>query len=72
VLDVGCGSGATTLAAAATAERAVGVDLSQPLVELARRRARAAKIANTEFVIAEHRLTTSPPARSMFSSASLA
>ena len=26
VLDVGCGSGATTLAAAATAERAVGVD----------------------------------------------
>ena len=53
VLDVGCGSGATTLAAAATAERAVGVDLSQPLVELARRRARAAKIANAEFVIAD-------------------
>jgi ubiquinone/menaquinone biosynthesis C-methylase UbiE len=53
VLDVGCGSGATTLAAAATAERAVGVDLSQPLVELARRRARAAKITNAEFVIAD-------------------
>jgi SAM-dependent methyltransferase len=53
VLDVGCGSGATTLAAAATAERAVGVDLSRPLVELARRRARAAKIANAEFVIAD-------------------
>ena len=33
--------------------RAVGVDLSRPLVELARRRARAAKIANTEFVIAD-------------------
>src|SRR6059036_2470951 len=30
VLDVGCGSGATTLAAAASAERVVGVDLSQP------------------------------------------
>jgi ubiquinone/menaquinone biosynthesis C-methylase UbiE len=53
VLDAGCGSGATTLAAAATAERAVGVDLSRPLVELARRRAQAAKIANTEFVIAD-------------------
>jgi SAM-dependent methyltransferase len=53
VLDVGCGSGATTLAAAATAERAVGVDLSRPLVELARRRARAAKVANAEFVIAD-------------------
>jgi SAM-dependent methyltransferase len=53
VLDVGCGSGATTLAAAATAERAVGVDLSQPLVELARRRARAARITNAEFVIAD-------------------
>ena len=47
------GRGATTLATAATAERAVGVDLSRPLVELARRRAQAAKIANTEFVIAD-------------------
>jgi ubiquinone/menaquinone biosynthesis C-methylase UbiE len=53
VLDVGCGSGATTLAAAATAERAVGVDLSEPLVELARRRARDARIANAEFVTAD-------------------
>ena len=53
VLDVGCGAGATTLAAAASAERAVGVDLSQPLVELARRRAQAATIANAEFVIAD-------------------
>src|SRR5437016_7546574 len=53
VLDVGCGSGATTLAAAATAERVVGVDLSQPLVEVARRRAQAATIGNVEFVIAD-------------------
>ena len=53
VLDVGCGSGATTLAAAATAERVVGVDLSQPLLEVARRRAQAAKIGNVEFVIAD-------------------
>ncbi len=53
VLDVGCGSGTTTLAAAARAERVVGVDLSQPLVELARRRAQAARITNAEFVIAD-------------------
>jgi ubiquinone/menaquinone biosynthesis C-methylase UbiE len=53
VLDVGCGAGATTLAAAECAERVVGVDLSQPLVELARRRAQAAAIGNVEFVIAD-------------------
>ena len=53
VVDVGCGSGATTLAAAARAERVVGVDLSQPLVDLARRRAHASRITNTEFVIAD-------------------
>jgi len=53
VLDVGCGSGATTIVAAASAERVVGIDLSRPLVELARRRAQAATIANAEFVIAD-------------------
>jgi SAM-dependent methyltransferase len=53
VLDVGCGSGATTLGAAARAGRVVGVDLSRPLVELARRRAQAAGIGNAEFVIAD-------------------
>ena len=53
VLDVGCGSGTTTLAAAADAERVVGVDISRPLVELARRRAQAAMIDNAEFVIGD-------------------
>jgi len=53
VLDVGCGSGATTIAAAASAERVVGIDLSRPLVELARRRTQAATIVNAEFVIAD-------------------
>ncbi len=53
MLDVGCGSGATALAAATSAERVVGVDLSQPLVDLARRRAHAANIENVEFVIAD-------------------
>src|SRR5919204_552427 len=53
ILDVGCGSGTTTLAAAARAERVVGLDLSRPLVELARGRARAAANTNAEFVIAD-------------------
>jgi SAM-dependent methyltransferase len=53
ILDVGCGSGTTTLAAAASAKRVVGVDVSQPLVELARRRAQAARITNAEFVVAD-------------------
>lgn len=42
VLDVGCGGGATTLKAAAIvgeAGRAVGVDISRPLLELGRQRA---------------------------------
>lgn len=53
VLDVGCGSGASTLAAAAVAGRVTGADFSKPLVELARRRALDARIGNAEFVIAD-------------------
>jgi SAM-dependent methyltransferase len=53
VLDVGCGSGATTLLAAARAERAAGIDLSRPLVELAMRRTKAAAIDNADFTIAD-------------------
>ena len=53
VLDVGCGSGASTLVAATQAERVVGVDFSKPLIELARRRAEAARIGNAEFLIAD-------------------
>ena len=53
VLDVGCGSGTSTLAAATRAGRVTGVDFSEPLVELARRRARDARIGNAEFMIAD-------------------
>lgn len=53
VLDVGCGAGASTLAAATRAGRVTGVDFSEPLVELARRRAQHARIGNAEFVIAD-------------------
>jgi ubiquinone/menaquinone biosynthesis C-methylase UbiE len=53
VLDMGCGSGASTLAAAAKAGHVVGVDLSEPLVALARRRTQEATIGNAEFLIAD-------------------
>jgi len=42
VLDVGCGTGATTIAIARVAGRAVGFDLSAPMIEVARARAAGA------------------------------
>ena len=42
VLDVGCGTGATTLAAARQAGRCTGVDISAPMIAVARERAAAA------------------------------
>jgi len=53
ILDVGCGCGATTLAAAArTGETgtATGIDLSQPMLDVARQRAAAATSTTTSFV----------------------
>jgi len=42
VLDVGCGTGATTLAAARQAGHCTGVDISAPMIAVARERARDA------------------------------
>lgn len=57
VLDVGCGTGATTLAAARRmAERAhaTGIDISAPMIELARQRAGKQEAgAHTGFLIAD-------------------
>lgn len=55
VLDVGCGNGQTTLAAARRANRgrAVGVDLSADMLAVARRRAVEQSVANVEFVLAD-------------------
>lgn len=56
VLDIGCGSGATTLEAArlcGPAGTAVGVDLSAPMVERARERAVAAGLGNTRFEVGD-------------------
>jgi len=53
VLDVGCGCGATTIAAARVARTALGADLSAPLLEVAADRARSAAVDNAEFVVAD-------------------
>ena len=53
VLDVGCGAGDVALAAARSAGpecRVVGVDLSVPMLETARRRAAQAGLGNVSFV----------------------
>jgi SAM-dependent methyltransferase len=53
VLDVGCGCGATTLAAAEAvgpSGTAWGIDLSAPMLEVARARAAAAGLANVTLV----------------------
>lgn len=39
ILDIGCGAGETTLALAAAGAEATGVDISRPLLDVARRRA---------------------------------
>lgn len=51
VLDVGCGCGQTTRQAARSAApgAALGVDISWPMIEAARERARAEGIANARF-----------------------
>jgi SAM-dependent methyltransferase len=56
VLDVGCGCGDTTLAVArrvGAGGRAVGVDLSAPMLARARERAAAERLANAEFLQAD-------------------
>lgn len=53
VLDVGCGCGVTTLAAARRARTATGLDISDPLLQVATERARTADVHNAEFVVAD-------------------
>jgi SAM-dependent methyltransferase len=53
VLDVGCGNGATTIEAARRVRPggvAVGIDLSAPMLSLARQRAATVEATETEFV----------------------
>jgi SAM-dependent methyltransferase len=50
ILDVGCGAGALTLAAAERGAFGVGVDISAPLIEAARARAGRLDLATAKFV----------------------
>ena len=62
VLDIGCGCGATTLAAAHAAApggAATGIDLSAPMLDVARRRARDRRLTDTCL----HRRPTPRPTR---------
>ena len=49
VLDIGCGPGAAVRAAAPHVTRAVGIDRSEAMIEIAQRRSH--KLTNTEFVV---------------------
>jgi SAM-dependent methyltransferase len=56
VLDVGCGAGASTIALASRVGRkgrAIGLDISQPLIDHARHCAEGSEIDNGEFVLAD-------------------
>jgi SAM-dependent methyltransferase len=45
VLDVGCGTGATSLALAKAGAKVTGADISRPMLELARKRAQEARLS---------------------------
>ena len=65
VLDVGCGAGATTFAVArgfGTEGRCTGLDLSAPLIELARRRTVETGVDNADFIVADAQLQDFQPA----------
>lgn len=63
VLDIGCGSGRTTRDAARQASEgeAVGIDVSAPLIDLARRLARDERVANARFVQADAQIHSFQP-----------
>ena len=60
VLDVGCGSGETTMELAASGAEAVGVDISRTLLDVARRRSEGAP--NVVFLEADAQAYAFPPA----------
>lgn len=65
ILDIGSGGGKVSLALAelvGPGGRVVGVDISEPLVGLARERARQADAANAEFVLADAQAASLPGA----------
>ncbi|RPF37451.1 class I SAM-dependent methyltransferase [Streptomyces sp. TLI_185] len=63
VLDVGCGTGATTRIAARLASRghAVGVDISAPLLRTAQKLTAAEKVSNASYQVADAQVHPFPP-----------
>jgi len=63
VLDVGCGTGPTTLDAAriTSSGRARGVDISVPMIEAARARAEGAGVPNATFDVLDAQVAPFPP-----------
>jgi len=64
VLDVGCGTGTTTLACAervGTAGRVLGIDVSAPMLEVARTRIAERGLANVTFAEADAAIHSFPP-----------
>jgi SAM-dependent methyltransferase len=53
ILDIGCGTGIWSLGLASDAERIVGLDVSESMVECAVHNCEAAGIRNAEFVVAD-------------------
>lgn len=55
VLDIGCGTGASTLEAAkrAPSGKVLGVDISEPLLDRARSRSKAERLNNVSFLLAD-------------------
>jgi SAM-dependent methyltransferase len=69
VLDVGCGTGQTTIEIArrvAPGGRVVGLDVSRPMLEAARRRAQAANLGPPTFELIEGDAQVMPLERSAF------
>lgn len=64
VLDIGCGAGATSIAAARAIGphgRCTGIDISVPLIEAARRRAEAADMETMDFIAGDAQVHPFPP-----------
>ncbi len=62
VIDVGCGNGVTAIGAARTAQAVSGVDISAPMLAVARARAAELGVSNVDFVEADAQTYAFAPA----------
>jgi SAM-dependent methyltransferase len=61
VLDIGCGNGETTILAARAGHEATGIDLSSPMIDVARARAAAEQVSNAAFIVGDAQTYTFEP-----------